>query len=121
MIGIPDNSPLLSSLQQDPSIQVKIYESILPALEDLRDQRIDGAIFPAISAYTYTQTFYKHEFKIATLPLIDEGIRLATLRNQTGKSLIEKFNKSLETLKKDGTYRKMLHRWGLIDVEQVSP
>lgn len=120
IIGIPENSPLLSSLEQDPSIQIKIYDDILPALADLRDRRIDGAIFPAIPAYTFTETFYKHELKVATLPLTDEGIRIATLKTDTGQVLIEKFNEGLKSLREKGTYNEILHRWGLIDTEYLS-
>jgi polar amino acid transport system substrate-binding protein len=121
IVGVPSQSPLLSSLEQDPSIQVKIYEDILPALADLSERRIDGAIFPAIPAYTYTQTFYKHELKIATAPLTDEGIRLATLKNEGGESLIKKFNQGLNQLKQNGGYNKMLEHWGLSNVEKIVP
>lgn len=118
-IAIPENSPLLSSLEQDPSIQIRIYDDILPALADLRERRIDGAIFPAILAHTYIKTFYKHELKIATFPLTGDGIRLATVKNEVGESLIKKFNDGLEALKQNGTYHDMQERWGLIDVEHI--
>lgn len=119
IIGIPENSPFLSSLEHDPATQVKIYDTILPALADLRDAHIDGAIFPAIPAYTFTESFYKHELKIATLPLTDDGIRLATLKNDAGKVLIEKFNAGLKKVKEKGTYNELLHRWGFINAEQL--
>lgn len=119
IIGIPEHSPLLSSLEQDPSVQIKFYDDIIPALTDLREGRIDGAIFPAISAYIFTESYYHQELKIATLPLTDEGIRLATLKNDKGKSLIDKFNAGLKSLHENGSYHDMLLRWGLIDTEYV--
>jgi len=119
IIGILRRSPILLSLEQDPSIQIKVYDDMIPALSDLREQHIDGAIFPAIPAYTYITTFYKDELKIATLPLNAEGIRLVTSKNDVGESLIEKFNQGLEVLKQNGTYHEMVERWGFIDVEQM--
>ena len=118
-IGIPLSSPLLVSLEQDPAIQVKIYQDILMALSDLRANRIDGAIFPVIPAYTYTQTFYKNELKIATLPLTNEGIRLVTSNNSKGTALMKAFNEGLKSLKQNGTYKAMLEEWGLIDIESI--
>lgn len=117
IVAIQKQSHLISTLEQDPSIQIKFYDDILSALADLSERRIDGAIFPAIPAYTYTHTFYKHELKIATLPLTDDGVRFVTLKNDAGQSLIKKFNDGLQTLKQDGTYQKLIERWGLIHIE----
>lgn len=119
IVGIPFYSPILTSLEEDPTIQTKIYDDILHALSDLSAHKIDGAIFPAIPANTYVRTFYKHELKIATLPLTDEAIRLAALKNEKGVMLIELFNKGLAALKKDETYDKFLDRWSLINVEKI--
>lgn len=121
IIGVPPNTPLLSNLQQDPTIQIKFYDDILTALADLRNGQIDGAIFPVIPSYIYTETFYKQELKIATPPLTDDGVRLVAFKNDAGKVLIEKFNQGLKTLKEEGTFQKMLYNWGFTDVEQVKP
>lgn len=119
IIGVPEHSPLLSALEQDPSIEVRIYDDILDALADLREKRIDGAIFPALIAYTYTEAFYDQELKIATSPLTDEGIRLATLNDKKGQAFIKAFNEGLKKLKENGTYREILERWGFIDIENI--
>lgn len=121
IIGIGSHSPKILSFEQDPSIQLKVYDDILSALADLSSQRIDGAIFPAIPAYTYTEAFYKNELKIATLPLTDEGIRLVTLKNAAGELLIKQFNQGLEALKQEGAYDKILKRWGFVNVQQMKP
>jgi polar amino acid transport system substrate-binding protein len=120
IVGVLKRSPMLLTLEQDSSIQIKIYDDILPALTDLRERRIDGAIFPAIPAYTYIQAFYKNELKITTLPLTDEGFRLVALKNEAGKSLIDKFNAGLREIKQKGDYNKMFERWGLINPENLS-
>lgn len=121
IIGIQKSSPLVSSFERDPSIKLKFYDDILSALSDLADSRIDGAIFPVIPAYTYTQTFYKHELKITTAPLTDQGMRLMTLKNQRGEALIQKFNQGLEKLKQNGMYQELLEHWGFINPEHTAP
>lgn len=118
ILAIPANSPHLLNLEKDPMVQVKLYNDILSALADLSARRIDGAIFPAIQAHTYISTFYKHELKIASLPLTSEGVRLVTLNNARGESLIKSFNDGFEVLKENGNYQFLLNRWGLIDIEQ---
>lgn len=119
VIGVPEHSPLLADLEEDPAIEVRIYDDILDALSDLREKRIDGAIFPALMAYTYTEAFYNQELKVATSPLTTEGIRLATLNNEKGRSFIEQFNEGLKKLKENGTYYEMLERWGFMNVEKT--
>ncbi|MFI0435500.1 MAG: substrate-binding periplasmic protein [Parachlamydiaceae bacterium] len=117
IIGIPANSPVLGRLQEDPSTQIKFYDDILSALSDLKEGKIDGAIFPTIPAHIYTETFYKGEFNIATVPLTDQGIRLVALKNEAGASLIKKFNQGLKNLKENGTYHEILIRWGFAEIE----
>ncbi len=119
IVGIEKSSSLISNLEQDPSIRIKFYEDILPALADLSEKYIDGAIFPAIPAYTYTQTFYKHRLRIATLPLTNEGIRLVSLKNPIGESLIKKFNQGLKLSKESGNYQKILESWDLANTEKI--
>lgn len=119
IVAIQPNSPLLRSLEQDPSMQIKFYDDILPALADLRAKKIDGAIFPAIPAYTYAEIFYKNEIKIATDPLTDEGLRLVTLKNKEGNELMEKFNEGLLKLKKNGTYNNIMKHWDLVNIEEI--
>ena len=118
IVGVQANSPTILDLEQDPSIQIKLYEDILSALSDLSKGQIDGVIFPALPAHIYTRTFYEHELKIVSAPLNDEGLRLVTLKNEEGKFLIERFNEGLQALEEDGFYRDLLHRWGFVDVER---
>lgn len=117
ILAIPGNSPHLLNLEQDPSVQVKLYYDILHALADLSERRIDGAIFPAIEAHTYIITFYKNELKIASLPLTPDGVRLVALNNPKGQSLIKSFNEGFASLKENGIYPHLLERWGLVNIE----
>lgn len=117
VIAIQGDSPLISVLGIDPTIQVKIYDDILDALEDVRMKKIDGAIFPALPAYYYLDSFFRGELKVATSPLTDEGIRLATLNNEKGKILIEKFDRGITKLKEEGAYQALLGNRGLYNTE----
>lgn len=121
IIAIPSRTPNILNLVSDPSIQTKFYDDILRALADLSDHNIDGVVFPALPAHVYTKTFYSQELKIATLPLNDDGLRLAALKNDAGKLLIEYFNKGLAELKQKGTYQQLIDQWGLVDIEAIEP
>lgn len=120
VIAIRPDSPLISVLGIDPTIRVKIYDHILDALEDVRMKKIDGAIFPALTAYYYLDSFFRGELRVATSPLTDEGIRLATLNNEKGKTLIEKFDRGIKKLKEEGEYQALLSRRGLYNTELPS-
>lgn len=120
IVGIPVNSPLFGDLEKDTSVQIKIYDTILPALVDLNENRIDGVIFPGIPSYVYTHTFYEGKLKIATTPLSDEGLRLVVQNNEHGQQLVTKFNQGLRKLKENGTYDQLLARWGLVNIEKVA-
>lgn len=119
IIGISIETPHLLNLEENPSIEVKLYQDILVALADLSQRKIDGAIFPLIPAVTYTETFYKDEIKIATLPLTSEGVRLAAKKNKQGEELIKQFNQGLAKLKEEGSFDELLNRWGFINPEKV--
>lgn len=117
IVGLPDNSSMLGNLEQDPTIQIRMYHDILSALTDLSKRNIDGVIFPVIPAYTYVNTFYKNELKITTHPLTHEGVRLVVRKNEEGKELLNRFNQGIESLKKNGEFDKLLNQWGFVNVE----
>ena len=120
IIGVQSITPAILNLEKDLSIQVKLYDDILQALADLREGRIDGVVYPAIAAHIYTKTFYGNELKIATQPLTDDGLRLATLNNEAGQLLIRRFNDALAKFKQNGTYDQLIERWGLVNVEKIN-
>jgi polar amino acid transport system substrate-binding protein len=117
IIGVPANSSSFFDMQGNTSIQLRLYNDILPALKDLDEGRIDGVIFPALTAYIFTSTFYPQHFSIATSPLTQEGLRLIALKNEHGNHLIEQFNAGLLSLKEKGIYTQLLTKWGLIQLD----
>lgn len=120
IIGIQSQSPSIFEFTQDSSILIRLYDNILTALEDLDKGRIDGVILPVWPAYIYTRSFFQNRLKVATTPLSKEGLRLIGMKNQNGKDLIEHFNKGLEELKKNGTYDKLVTKWGLVNPENLA-
>ena len=120
IVGVQANTPSVLELEKDPSIQIKLYDDILTALNDLDNHAIDGALFPALPAYVYTTTFYAGKLKIATTPLTEEGLRLVTLNTPAGKELVNSFNEGLHTIKKKEVYSQLLHKWGLVNTEDLN-
>lgn len=119
IIGTEIRSPSIARFEKDPTVQKKFYDEILTALSDLSVYRIDGAIFPAIPAHTYVNTFYKNELKIVTPPLTGDGIRLVAKKNEIGELLVSKFNEGLKAVQESGAYAGMLERWGLVNVDRI--
>lgn len=119
IVAVQANSPAILNLEKDPTIHIKLYDNILRALADLDDQKIDGAIFPALPAYVYTNTFYEGKLKVATAPLNNEGLRLVALKDEKGEELIKAFNKGLQEIKENGVYHDLLTEWGFINFEKV--
>lgn len=119
IIGISPQSSTALEITKDYSIQLKLYDNILKALSDLNDRRIDGVIMPALQAYVYTKTFYPNQLQVATTPLTNEGLRLMTLNNEKGKTLINHFDNGLKKLKEDGKLHEMLIMWGLVNPERL--
>jgi ABC-type amino acid transport substrate-binding protein len=118
MIGIQTSLSNNLNLEKDPTIQIRLYNDILQALADLNTNQIDGVIFPSLPAFIYTKAFYPNRLRIATPPLNEEGLRLITLNNPKGASLIQHFNEGLHKLKQDGGYDELIHKWGLINAEK---
>lgn len=119
IIGVPSNIPDMLGLDKVLTVQLKPYDSIIPALSDLDANNIDGIIFPVIPAYIYTNAFYSKQAKIATPPLTDDGLRLVTLQTAKGKELIGIFNAGLQKAKETGNYDELLNKWGLFDPYKV--
>lgn len=119
LIGIQSGTSDKLNLEKDPTIQLRLYDNILNALSDLDDRRIDGAIFPAIPAYVYTQTFYEGKLKIVTAPLTNESLRLVALKTENGQELIKLFNRGLKKIRDNNTYQQLLDRWGFLNVEKM--
>lgn len=99
-------------LEKSKGVIVRYYDSIPKALNDILLGTVDGAIIDILSAATYCRDLYEGELKISTAPLNDDGLRLVA-KHDAAIDLIEGFNAGLARMKKDGSYAKLLDKWGL--------
>lgn len=91
------------------------YDSNIRALDALAKKQIDAALIAALPAYSLIQSLYSNNLRIASAPLNDEGIRVVGLKNERTQDLIDKFDKGLQDANENGTYKKLLDKWSLID------
>lgn len=118
MIGIESNTSLDLAKIHLPSVILKSFDNIFLALDDLARNKIDGVVLNIFPAYIYTLGTYKNKIKVATSPLTDEGFRMVTLYNRSENDFIERFDRGFNSMKKNGTYRQLLHKWDLFDPEE---
>jgi polar amino acid transport system substrate-binding protein len=105
-------------LQKAPGVLIRYYPSDPLALNDIINGTIEGALIDILTATAYCSDLYQNELKIVTPPLTDEGLRLITLYGKAG-NLVKKFNSGLDRLKKDGSYNKLLDKWGLYTQDKL--
>ena len=111
-VGILRGSANALILEKYPDILQRTYDSVPAALNDLKTGNLQAVILDILTAEAFTTDIYRGELKIASSPLVQEGIRLVGLHENSEK-LIQKFNQGLARLKKDGTYAKIAKKWGL--------
>lgn len=90
------------------------YDQMTSAMEDLINGKLDAVLLDSNIAYQYAQSFYHGKITIITPPLKMTDLRLATKIDKKD-DLIHLFNDGLKELRDQGTYKKMLDYWGLVD------
>lgn len=103
-------------LQESKGVLIRYYSSIPDMLNAIVNEDLDGCLIPILAATSFIRDLYQGDLKIATPPLTDEGLRLVA-KHTTATSLIEKFNKGLNEMHKNGSYRDLAHKWGLIEIK----
>ena len=111
-VGIVRGSSNALILEKYPTILQRSYDSVPAAFNDLSNNNIQAVIVDVLTADAFTRDLYHGQLKIASQPLVEQGIRLVGLQ-QNSEKLIQKFNRGLARLKKDGTYSKIAKKWGL--------
>lgn len=111
-IAVISGSNTALILEKSEGVLIEYYNSIPRALNDILINTIDGALIDILTATAFCSDLYQGELKIATPPLNDEGLRLIA-KHQDSSDLIKRFNKGLVRMKKDGSYTKLLDKWGL--------
>lgn len=113
-IGINKNSPHIFQINQKYGIHLIPYADTVAAIEQMKVGNIDAVVMEAPIAYAFTRGYYEGKIKVVSRPLTDEAIRLITRDADLGKELVESFNIGLDKFLKDGTYQKLIQKWGLV-------
>ncbi len=111
-IAVISGSTSALILEKSTGVLIRYYDSIPIALNDILAQTVDGAMVDVLTAVAYCRDLFQGQLKIVTPPLNEEGLRLVTKHN-AAPDLIKGFNAGLQKMKKDGSYDKLLEKWGL--------
>ena len=95
-----------------PEAQVRYYDSIPAALEDVVGSEIDGVLVDHLQAIAYARHIYRSQIAIASPPLTEVGLSLIALKGE-GERLLEVFERGLEKLQQSGMYERLLKKWDL--------
>lgn len=111
-IGVIRGASAALILQTTPNILLQGYDSIPDMFDALEAGQVEGVALEILAASGYVRDLYPGRFRIASNPLNDMGLRLVTLR-EGEPALMKRFDRGLKRLKKEGTYDKLLEKWGL--------
>lgn len=111
-IAIQTGSSEVFVLEKLPDINIRNYDSLPKALEDLAAEKIDGVLMPILPATSYVHDLYLGQLKIVTPPLTQEALRLITLKDEYPR-LLSAFNKGLQELQSTNQYKDLLKKWYL--------
>lgn len=118
-IGVLSASPTIYSVQHYANIELRSYDNVLHAFNDLENNVIDGVLIDALLAYTYTISgLYSGKLIVATAPLTEDGLRLVAHHDKSGEKLIKSFNAGLKSTMADGTYDALLRKWELFNTHK---
>ncbi len=91
------------------------YNNMNRALDDLKNDHIDGVIMKAIQAYAVTKGLHAGRLKVVTPPFNDEGMRIVALKSSSYDDFINIINESINKMRQNGAYNAFISKWGLID------
>lgn len=117
-VGVLRDDFVHYGMTEDGSVDFELYDQVTKMLDALIRGELDAVILNMYSAYSYSSSIYVGKVKVVGLPLNHLGIRLMTQRGEE-EELIENFNEALKEMKEDGSYKKLLHAWGLWQPPQV--
>lgn len=115
-VGIITSAEMIPALYKDPLIDFHYYDYPERAqmVEDVSNHVLDAMVLNTIPAYQYTRSgLYRGKLKIASTQLAQNGLRLFVDDKPESHTLLIKFNRGLEKIKKNGTYERLLQKWGL--------
>ncbi len=114
-IGIQSGSTLAYRTKNFPLLLFSYYPNIRNAIDDLVDEKLDAVVMDVLPAYAYLRGQYGGQLKLLGRPLTIDGLRVVAKSDNKGGRLVALFDKGLNQLIKDGTYRKLLTKWDLVE------
>lgn len=114
-VGVLRASSVLFNIPGHPNMRVIPYDSSTSMLDDVVNDKIDGALLNQLNAYNFTKGYYAGRLVVATPTLTSEGLRLITRTGRREARLVSAFNEGLNDMKADGSYHALLEKWGLHD------
>lgn len=112
LIGINQFDDSVLIVQKYPTLQIKLYQNMPMALEDLAAGRIDAVLISTLEAQALVPNLYPGMLKIVTGPLSDKALRLITLKGEN-EQLIKHFNRGLKDLHETGQYASLREKFGV--------
>ena len=114
-LGVLRGSPVLFNITKYPPLKVVPYDRQTKMLEDIIDDKVDGALLNQLVAFNLVNGYYKGRLQIVTHPLTNEGLRIAAYHSTKNQKFIDAFNEGLDELVKSGKYQELLKKWDLYD------
>lgn len=113
IVGIRTGSPATLQIQKYPKIVITSYDNVLTALLNLEKGQIDGVLIESFPAYLYIAGIFAGKLKVVTSPMTNFAVRIMVKKKKVESELIQRFNKGLQEVKKDGTYDALIKKWSL--------
>lgn len=100
-------------IEAEPSIFVQTYSTFPEGLDNVGTGLYGGALVPYIPVVSYINNIYAGELRIASKPLLDEGLRFLMIKD-AHPSLLKKIDRALFELEKSGKLHELAKKWQLI-------
>lgn len=111
-VGVINENGAKYVIESEPSIYVRNYSTFPEGLDNVASGQYGGALVPYIPVITFIENIYQNELRIASKPLLDEGLRFVSVKNaQT--ALLKKLNRAIKELESSGKLREMAKKWDL--------
>ncbi|WP_088067545.1 amino acid ABC transporter substrate-binding protein [Gottfriedia luciferensis] len=115
-VGIQDGSSSLDAVNKDQKLvksfnggKPVLYENNNQALMDLESKRVDVVVADETLARYYINKRGQQKYKILDDNFGEEEYGIGVRKDD--KALVEKINKQIDAMKKDGTYNKIYKKW----------
>ncbi len=110
-LGVIPGSDAAGIIDTHPKIDQVSYQSVSHILNDVQNERVDGALVSYIPAISYVEDIYS-DLIIRKPPINDVGLRLLTLYDNDSE-LLEIFNRGLSKIMSSKKYDELAQKWSL--------